>query len=336
MFSGSYAGHTVAESVAHLLVLLEEGAVPFCTYENPLFYSPAEPRWISAGLLKAATALAKRTNVALTVLYGKTKPPQDLARLIDAVPHVKIVPLSLEPDYPEAIIVADADQSFDALRDNHARNLILRLAKPKGASLLIEKLLGKFQRLSLHFTQLAYFDADDIADYEDELSRIAKLMGRLYRGGGGPEVNVLSDRMMLNDMRNCGAGCDHLTLAPNGRLYICPGFYHDDPACFAAEFDKANLPEVVGSTALHRAPLCSRCDAFQCKRCIFLNRAMTGELNVPSEQQCAVADVEREASRMLLNDLGTIEPFRRMARIAELNYRDPLEIIDLPPRERVR
>jgi CXXX repeat peptide maturase len=334
--NGWYAGLTVAASIAHLLVLLEEGATSFCTYENPLFYSPAEPRWISAGLLRSVTALAERNAVSLTFLFGKTKPPAALVDLIEAVPHVKIVPLALEPAYPDAIIAVDGDQPFENLRDNHERNLILRLTKPKGASLAVEKLMAKFRRLSLHFTELAYFGPDDYADHTDELSRIAKLMERHYRNGGGPEVNLLSDRMMLKDMRNCGAGCDHLTLAPNGKLYICPGFYHDDPAAFAAVFDAKTLPARIETTELHHAPLCSRCDAFHCKRCIFLNGVTTGELNVPSEQQCAVAHIEREASRKLLSELGSVEPFRRMERISELNYRDPLEIIDLPPRERAR
>jgi hypothetical protein len=42
--------------------------------------------------------------------------------------------------------------------------------------------------------------------------------------------------------------------------------------------------------------------------------------------------MEREASRRLMNELRSIEPFRTIPLIPELNYCDPLELIDLPPR----
>jgi CXXX repeat peptide maturase len=320
--------------VGHLLVLLEQGAVPFCSYENPHFYSAAAPRWIPEPLLADAVALARRQDLALTFLFGKTRPPARLERLLESVAHSKIVPAALERDYPGAIVVLDADarEDFSALHDSLDRNLILRLARPKGAAQLVETLLGKFRRLSLHFTAVEYFTEADTAIHEEELSRIAKLLAAAYRSGGGPEVNVLSDRLMLKTMRNCGAGVDHLTLAPNGRLYICPGFYHDDETAAVADFDNKKAPDVLPALELRRAPLCSRCDAFHCKRCIYLNAKTTLEFKVPSEQQCAVAHVEREASRRLLVELGQIEPFRRMPRIPELMYRDPLECIDLPPR----
>ena len=136
-------------------------------------------------------------------------------------------------------------------------------------------------------------------------------------------------------MRNCDAGVTHFTIAPNGKCYICPAFYHDDERSFIGAFDGKNGFTVkrVAGVDLPSAPLCTRCDAFHCKRCVYLNRKTTLELNVPSEEQCAVAHIEREASRQLLIDLGSIEPFRSMPRIAELDYRDPLELIDSPLRE---
>ncbi len=317
-----------------MLVILEQGAVPFCSYENPHFHTPGEPRWIATDLLTRFARLAKRNAVSATVLFGRNRPPAALERLIDSIEHSKIVPLELERTYPEAIVVVDADERerFGELHDSLERNMILRVHKAKGVSGLVEALLGKFRRLSLHLTNTEYFTQADYAVYEDELGRIAKVLGAHYRNGGAAELNVLSDRMMLKEMRNCGAGADHITLAPNGRLYICPAFYHDDAASFVGAFDDKKPPNRLQAVELNRAPLCSRCDAFHCKRCIFLNRKTTAELNVPSEQQCAVAHIEREASRRLLTDLGALEPFRRMPRIPELPYKDPLECIDLPPR----
>lgn len=51
---------------------------------------------------------------------------------------------------------------------------------------------------------------------------------------------------------------------------------------------------------LDYAPLCRQCDAYQCKRCIWLNRKMTYEVNIPSHEQCVMGHLERNASRNLL------------------------------------
>ena len=320
----------------HVLVILEQGAVPFCSYENPHYHSAAEPQWMGGELLSAFVRHARKAHIAPTFLLGKTRPPPRLEKLIDTLEHAKIVPLPLAEDYPDSVLVLEADEkaSFAGLSDSVERNVILRAGKPKGLSALVEALCGKFKRLSLHQTGVEYLTDAELAVYEGELGKIAKMLGTLYRGGDAVEINVLSDRIMLSAMRNCGAGADHLTLAPNGKLYICPAFYYEDAADFVGEFDpkKGLGAKSIPAVELARAPLCSRCDAFHCKRCVFLNRKTTLELNIPSEQQCAAAHTEREASRQLLNDLGKLEPFARLPRIPELTYRDPLEYIDLPPR----
>jgi CXXX repeat peptide maturase len=79
---------------------------------------------------------------------------------------------------------------------------------------------------------------------------------------------------------------------------------------------------------LRHAPICSRCDAYQCRRCVYLSQLMTGELNTPSRQQCVAAHLERNASRRLLRRL---RPFLRnsdeMPEIPEIDYLDPLELV---------
>lgn len=320
-------------SAKHALVILDKSAVPFCYYENPHFHARSGPQWMPDTLLTRILAYARRHDVVLTFLLGKTRPPAKTEKLI--APHAKIVPPPLHETYPDAVLVLDAEErsSFARLSGSVERNVILRLSKPKGCSELVESLLGKFGRLSLHLTGQEYFGAAELAAYERELGKIARLLADQFRDGERLEFNVLTDRMMLTAMRNCGAGSDHLTLAPNGKTYICPGFYYDDEKDFVGVFDGKSALKPVRGTELARAPLCSRCDAFHCKRCIYLNKKTTLELNVPSEQQCAVAHAERETSRQMLNGLGLLEPFRRMARIPELPYRDPLECIDAPPRD---
>ncbi|MDE2163247.1 MAG: CXXX repeat peptide maturase [Alphaproteobacteria bacterium] len=333
----SRTGQDVVTPNEHALVILEDGAVPFCHYENPHFHAAAEPRWMAPGLLAGIIRRARKDKIALTFLLGKTAPPPKLQHLIDTVDHAKIVPWELHGRYPDAVVVLDAKDSisFAELTNNLDRNLILRLGKRslKKCSGLVEALFGKFRRLSIHLVDVEDFTSSDFVSYEKELRKMRAALVPFYRDGYPVEVNVLTDRMMLSAMRNCGAGVDHLTIAPDGKCYLCPAFYYDDERSSVGAFDdkKGLVVRRLAAAQFVRAPLCTRCDAFHCKRCIFLNKKTTLELNVPSEQQCAVAHLEREASRQMLIDLGSTEPFRRMPRITELNYRDPLECIDAPP-----
>ncbi len=333
----SRTGQNVVAPSKHVLVILENGAVPFCHYENPHFHSAAEPCWMPAGLLAGIIRHVRTEQIFITFLLGKTRPPAKLERLVNSIDHAKIAPWALHEQCPDAVLVLDADDGtpFQELTSDLGRNVILRLGRRslRRCSNLVESLFGKFRRLSIHLVDVEYFTPDDFAVYEKELRKMRTALVPFYRDGYPVEVNVLTDRIMLSAMRNCGAGVDHLTVAPNGKSYICPAFYHDDENSHIGAFDDKKglaVKRLVGAE-FGRAPLCMRCDAFHCKRCIFLNKKTTLELNIPSEQQCTVAHLEREASRQMLVDLGSIEPFRRMPRITELNYRDPLECIDAPP-----
>ena len=78
---------------------------------------------------------------------------------------------------------------------------------------------------------------------------------------------------------------------------------------------------------LDHAPLCSRCDAYQCKRCIWLNRKMTYEVNTPSHEQCVMAHLERNASRDLLNAIRKYGAFLpEQEEIKEITYLDPFDV----------
>lgn len=94
-------------------------------------------------------------------------------------------------------------------------------------------------------------------------------------------MNLLTDRIILNKMNNCNAGFSHLTLAPNGLLYVCPAFYADKKNhqskypeydfCLGEMCNDIHIPN-ESLYKLENSPLCRTCDAFQCRRCIWLNK----------------------------------------------------------------
>ena len=156
---------------------------------------------------------------------------------------------------------------------------------------------------------------------------MAERVEQIYVSGKSPQLNLLTDRIMLDKMNNCGAGETTVTLAPDGRFYVCPAFYFS--ADGYAIGDLANGLEIKNSQLyqLDHAPLCRRCDAWQCKRCIWLNRKTTLEVNTPSHEQCVAAHLERNASRKLLKSLHKNGIFLGGNKeIKEINYLDPFDV----------
>ena len=120
-------------------------------------------------------------------------------------------------------------------------------------------------------------------------------------------------------MNNCNAGIESITLAPNGNLYLCPGFYYDDEESVGNLDDGINIKNQQ-LLRLDHAPLCRICDAYQCKRCIWLNKKTTIEVNTPSHEQCVMAHLERNQSRLLLTELQEHGLYDNKQEIKEISY----------------
>ena len=94
------------------------------------------------------------------------------------------------------------------------------------------------------------------------------------------------------------------------------------------EFTKRRFLYVIKAVALDNlyqfnyAAICKHCDAYHCKRCVWLNKKMTLEVNVPSREQCVIAHVERNASRCILHKNKDAFP---NFEIKEIDYLDPFD-----------
>ena len=321
----------------YLLVILEKGAVPFCHYSNPVYHSLAEPEYMPVELLGRIIRFAQTHDLFINFLYGKHELPAAQAELVNTVNHVKLIPLPLLANYPESILVLDACEraAFDSIENNAGRNIILRVESFDVRHLAADAaaLEGKFKRLNIHLTGVERFTEADIDCYEAQVKILADRLQQAYQVGREIEINSLTDRLLLQQMNSCDAGGRHLTMAPNGQAYICPGFYHDEPATNALGL-WTETEEIFGENpqllTLGCAPICSQCDAFHCKRCVYLNKLTTLEINVPSKQQCVIAHAEREASRQMLRRLRSRKPFDKLPEIRFLSYRDPFDIVAQP------
>lgn len=326
----------------YLIILLDDTSTSYCHYSTSTSSGQAhrtERRLISLKDLRAGILFGMKENLMIQFVYPDYELPQEYKDVIETIDHSKILPkISREAD-----VVAFNDWqetvgcAFDA-----KKAYVLRISKADlfAQRALVKSVLGKVARLNVVITDVESFTDTDFETYKTCLAEWADELERLYAAGGSPQFNLLTDRMMLDKMNNCGAGDTNITLAPDGCFYICPAFYLDAPI----DGTEKSLGDVcckgfsVGSLAegldiknpqlykLSHAPLCRNCDAYQCKRCVWLNRKTTLEVNTPSHEQCVVAHLERNASRNLLAAIRKHGEFLAGNEIKEITYLDPFDV----------
>ena len=299
----------------YLIILLDDTSTSFCHYEN----IKTTPRLMPIETLRQGIRFGMMENLMIQFVYPDYELPQEYAEVIESIDHSNIKPICSGADV--VVLNGISDVATDA-------PIVLRINK-HDLSVHVDALtemMDKTSRLNIVLTDVEIFSDDDFAAYKVVLEKLSKKIEQMYVAGKSPQLNLLTDRMMLKEMNNCGAGDTTITLAPNGNFYVCPGFYYDDESDDIGDLEHGLEIKNKQLYKLDHAPICSHCDAYQCKRCIWLNRKTTFEVNTPSHEQCVLANLERNASRELLQNIrkhGTFLP--EQEDINEIEYLDPFD-----------
>lgn len=326
----------------YLIILLDDTSTSFCHYDN----DNIKNKLISIDDLKSGIFYAMKENLMIQFVYPDYELTQEYKEIINTIDHSIIVSSSCE----DTTLKDDADVvvihnwiSLERCNFDDGTAYVLRTTK---ADLLdrygkLAPILGKVKRLNIVITDVEKFTEEDFEKYKSVLTSLSEEIKKLYVASKSPQLNLLTDRMMLDKMNNCNAGWENITLAPDGKFYVCPAFYHAQQA----DGSETSISEVCGKGysigdlksgldiknpqlyRLDHAKLCRNCDAYQCKRCIWLNRKTTCEVNTPSHEQCVVAHLERNASKQLLNNIRKYGSFLpECGEIKEIMYLDPFEV----------
>ena len=313
--------------IEYLIIQLDDTSTSYCHYENP----KRKKNLISLDTLKSGILFAMKENLMIQFVYPDYELPSEYKEAIESIDHSKIISSLCEDESlrNEADVIVYHDWtglSFGKFEEG--KSYVLRTTKADlfERYLFVKDVLSKVTRLNIVITDIESFKEEDFERYKQILKVLSEYLEKLYVNGKTPQLNILTDRMMLSAMNNCGAGESNITLAPNGKFYVCPAFYLFDETnsigCLAEGLDIKNKQLY----RLDHAPICSHCDAYQCKRCIWLNHKATLEVNTPSHEQCVVAHLERNASRDLLNNIRKLGSFLpEQGDINEIDYLDPFE-----------
>lgn len=307
----------------YMIILLDDASVSYCHYENPI----KAHRQIDLDVLKRGIVFAMKENLNIQFVYPAYELPQEYADAIESIDHTKIKPQERKEEANVVVLTDWKDKEVEVLSD------VAYIVRSNGKELkenlsIITTLLEKVNRLNIVLTDVENFSDEKIDGYNTLLEELNNSLMGQYQNGRIVQFNLLTDRLLLTQMNNCGAGDTTITLAPNGKFYICPAFYYDNPSDDVGGLDtglKIKNPQLL---KIDHAPICRICDAYQCKRCMWMNQKLTLDINTPSHQQCLVAHLERNASRELQQKM--VEKGIKLVNsheIKEINYLDPLNIL---------
>lgn len=313
--------------IEYLIIQLDDTSTSYCHYDNP----KRKESLISLDILKSGILFAMKENLMIQFVYPDYELPSEYKEAIDSIDHSKIVSSLSEDeslrDEADVIVYHDwTGLSFGKFEAS--KSYVLRTTKADlfERYLFIKDVLPKVTRLNVVITDIESFKKEDFGRYKQILKTLSECLATLYAEEKIPQLNILTDRMMLSAMNNCGAGDTNVTLAPNGKFYVCPAFYLYDESNSIGSLEGGLDIKNKQLYRLDHAPICNHCDAYQCRRCVWLNQKTTLEVNTPSHEQCVVAHLERNASRELLSRLRKHGPFLpEQEDIKEIDYLDPFE-----------
>jgi len=312
----------------YLVILLDDTSTSYCHYKASSGSPKGERKLMPLQILKNAIRFGMMENLMIQFVYPDYELPEEYAPVIESIDHSKIMPLSpnLSPEWEGSADVLIINKWEDLPKESKMP-IVIRTCKTDFFARYKEvvPLLANAPRVNVAFTDVESFTDEDFEVYRTILAELAKELERLYVEGKAPQLNLLTDRMMLTQMNNCGAGDTTITLAPNGKFYVCQTFYYEDERDSIGDLEHGLDIKNRQLYKLEYAPICRHCDAWQCKRCIWLNKKLTLEVNTPSREQCVMAHLERNASRDLLLAIRKHGTFMPETEITEIDYLDPFD-----------
>lgn len=201
-------------------------------------------------------------------------------------------------------------EGFDENVSTPVVNLLVRKESINTLTHTVKSYYDKsIKRINLFFPDAYAWIDSDLELYSSQLNSLVEFLATIYVSGSMSfQVNVLSDRLNQRDgeNRDCSAGINSVALAPNGRFYICPGFYFTNP-----EWSIGDIETGIDETDRERyfrekSPMCHSCKASTCDRCLLDSKITTGEINVPSSIRCRIGYTHANAQQKLCNELKTM------------------------------
>ena len=224
----------------YLIILLDDTSASYCHYES----HKERRKLIPLEILRQGIRFGMMENLMIQYVYPDYVLPEEYAEVIESIDHSKIKPTKDGADVWVTRSIKDIGADVPVVWRTDKQSLFNSEAD-------IIKVIENIPRLNVVLTDVETFTDEDLKKYKQLISALAKHAEKLYVRGKTPQLNLITDRVMLQKMNNCGAGDTTVTLAPNGKFYVCPAFYYQDEADSIGDVEHGLD---ISPCSLHRHP----------------------------------------------------------------------------------
>lgn len=301
----------------YLQIITDDNITPHCNYKN---WNDTK-NTMSKKMLKKGIDFAMQNGFEI-VFLGESPNIYDLKTNND----ILIVNSNFSNYHDKDNVITIHDNRIEELNSKSDNSILLvngdNIDK---LSVFVEQLAKCNSRINIKLKEIDEWNQETIDNYKIQLDKLIDIIEETYLDSRPIEINVLTDRLNYNKHCSCTAGTKTYTLAPNGRFYICPAFYFDNPEQSVGDLESGISNVYERLMKIDNAPICKQCDAYQCSICKYLNKKKTEEYNIPSKIQCIISNCEKNKSKELQTRLISRGLIENKNIIQYSHYIDPLE-----------
>lgn len=252
----------------YLTILLDDTSTSYCYYEN----LKKNFKLIGLADLKAGIMFAIKENLIIQIVQPNYELPQEYKEVIHSVEHTSIISSLCEDGtlHTDAdIVVFDDWIGLDLYSFREDVTCLIRTSKHDFFEryLFLQRPLSMAARVNVILTDIKTFNDEDTQKYEKILATLSEKNKKLYLKGKSPQLNLLTNRIK----NNCDKNMLNITLAPNGKLYVCPAFYLVDDV--ETKLSIGDLKYGLDLEKSQRYKLCSTPPCINCNICQNINCA---------------------------------------------------------------
>ena len=278
--------------------------------------------------LEQAQYYAKEITFETTQSCSPSVSPFDGGNDFEQIVQEDELNLSKPPDtYKNQVFVQDAEHGV------HIRSIVTR--NTLNLSERIQHIVNQYSKVrSVTLKFLAQHpdhpDAITRANLPEALNALEDLAGyvksQVLNGGavwiGDFEDCVVQVYNQMFSLYHCGAGTRYLAVAPDGKLYVCPGLVGHEAFCFGSVLEGINRErqkQWIKSTHVDAFEDCRKCWArYLCGGGCRLNAFQaTGDIQTPDPVMCDIIRRSYELALSLCVDLYEEAPEQLEARYGE-------------------
>ena len=268
----------------YLVICLDGSMTPYCNYKKTV-----KPTQIMSPLVvKQAIEFAKN-NYFIPVFLGNDL---DIKNVKD---YIQIVDSSSKQTGNAWVIF---DNNVNKNINANIAILLINKFNIENLFYFVEKLvkINGAKKINIVLQDIMNFEDKNLETYKEQLMQILEF---LLECDDEVDVNVFSKKIAMTeeiqtDILGCEAGINNFAVMPNGKIYICPGFYFLDENINIGDLEQGINFDYANELMSYSSAECGHCKNYNCRRCVYLNKISTNEYTIPPDIQCKISRIEND------------------------------------------